>query len=67
MAFFVAQKFLGGAFLRETNPKIVITDKQAEVLARLFLPEIKRYFADENVQKEFDDWKQAQQQAKLAA
>ncbi|MCL2546839.1 MAG: hypothetical protein FWE06_06550 [Oscillospiraceae bacterium] len=53
--------------MREGNPKIVITDKQTEILARLFLPEIKRYFADETVRKDFKEWEQTQQQEKLAA
>jgi|GEM_PF-5038011 len=65
--FFAAEIFKEEQYLREGNPKIVITDKQTEILARLFLPEIKRYFADETVRKDFKEWEQTQQQEKLAA
>jgi hypothetical protein len=40
---------------------IAVTEKQIEVLARLLLPEIKRFFADENVRREFKQWKQERQ------
>ena len=33
------------------------SDKQTEIFARRLLPEIKRFFADEDVRKEFEDWK----------
>jgi hypothetical protein len=33
-----------------------ITDKQIEVFARRLMPEIKRYLADEDVRREFEDW-----------
>ena len=34
-----------------------ISDKQTEILTRRLLPEIKKFFADENIQKEFKEWK----------
>ncbi len=33
------------------------SDKEIEIFARRILPEIKKYFADEEVQKEFLEWK----------
>ena len=33
-----------------------ISEKQIEILARRLLPEIKKYFADENIRKEFEEW-----------
>ena len=62
MAFFAAKKFKEEQYLRETNPKIVVTDKQIEILARRLLPEIKRYFGNEEVQKDFEEWERKQQE-----
>ena len=42
-------------------PHIAVTEKQIEVLARRLLPEIKRFFADEDVRREFEQWKQERQ------
>ena len=42
-------------------PTIKITDQQIEIFARRLLPEIKRYFANEDVQREFEEWKRKQQ------
>ena len=36
------------------------SDEQIDALARRFVPEIKRFFADEQIQKEFDEWKERQ-------
>jgi len=33
-----------------------ITDKQIEIFARRLMPEIKRYLADEDVRREFEEW-----------
>ncbi len=33
------------------------SDKEIEIFARRLLPEIKKYFANEEVQKEFSEWK----------
>ena len=38
------------------SPGIEISKKQIEILARRLLPEIKKFFADENIQKEFEEW-----------
>jgi len=35
---------------------IKVSDKQTEIFARRLLPEIKRFFADEDMQKEFEEW-----------
>ena len=44
----------------EISP-LEISDKQIELLARRFLPEIKKFFADEEVQQAFEDWKKEQE------
>jgi len=36
---------------------VKITDKQTEIFARRLLPEIKLFFANEDIRKEFDEWK----------
>ena len=38
-----------------------VSDNQIEILARRLLPEIKKFFADENIQKEFEEWQKKQQ------
>lgn len=38
--------------------EISVTDTQLEDFARRLLPEIKKYFHDEEVQKEFQKWKE---------
>ena len=35
-------------------------DKQTEIFARRLLPEIKRFFADEDMRKEFEEWRKRQ-------
>jgi len=42
-------------------PHIAITEKQIEVLARRLLPTVKRFFADEDVRREFEQWKRERQ------
>ena len=42
-----------------------ITDKQIEIFARRLLPEIKRFFADEDIRKEFEEWRRKQQSGNL--
>ena len=45
----------------ETLPaEFVPTQKQIEMLARRIMPEIKKFFADEQIQREFADWKERQ-------
>ena len=38
--------------------KLEISDKQTEILARRLLPEIKKFFADPDIHKEFEKWKE---------
>lgn len=38
-----------------------ITEKQIEIFARWLLPKIKRYLADEDIRREFDEWKRERQ------
>ena len=33
-----------------------IPDRELELLARMLMPEIKKFFADEEVQREFEQW-----------
>lgn len=33
------------------------TDDQIDAMARRLMPEIKRFFADESIQREFEAWK----------
>ena len=39
---------------------IEISDKQIEIFARRLLPEIKRFFADEDIRREFEEWQREQ-------
>jgi len=40
-----------------------ITDKQIEIFARRLMPEIKRYLADEDVRREFEEWLRERQKS----
>jgi len=40
---------------------IEISEKQIEILARRLLPEIRQFFADEAIKKEFEEWKRKRQ------
>ena len=45
----------------ETIPTdFVPTQEQLETLARRMMPEIKKFFADEQIQREFAEWKERQ-------
>jgi len=39
------------------------SQEQIETLAHRLMPEIKKYFADERIQKEFEEWKESQKTA----
>jgi len=39
-------------------------EKQIEVFARRLLPEIKRFFADEDIRNEFEEWQRRQKNEK---
>ena len=40
--------------------EFTLSQKQIETLAHRLMPEIKKYFADERIQKEFEEWKERQ-------
>ena len=42
-----------------------ISEKQIEILARRLLPQIKKFFADGDIRKEFEEWKIKQQDKKV--
>ena len=39
------------------------TDEQIDALARRLMPEIKKFFADEQIQREFAEWQKKQKTA----
>jgi len=41
-----------------TYVELKLSQKQIDALAHRLMPEIKKYFADEHIQKEFDIWKE---------
>ena len=43
--------------MREQAQGLEVSEKQIEILAKRLLPEIRRFFADDNVRKEFEEWK----------
>ena len=43
---------------------IEISDKQIEIFARRLLPEIKRFFADEDIRREYEVWQRKRQDDK---
>ena len=49
----------------EITPKIKFSDEQIEIFARRIMPQIKQYFADENVRKEFEEWQRKRQEIKI--
>ena len=40
---------------------IEVSEKQIEIFARRLLPEIKKFFANEEIRKEFEEWKAKRQ------
>ena len=44
-----------------------ISDKELELFARILLPEIKKYFADEDIKAEFEQWKETQEKLQQKA
>ena len=38
-----------------------ISEEQIEILARRLLPGIKKFFADDNIRNEFEEWKKKRQ------
>ena len=50
--------------IAETVPDVFVPgQKQIETLALRLMPEIKRYFADEQIQREFTEWQEKQKTA----
>ena len=43
---------------------IDVSDTQIEIFARRLLPEIKRFFANENIRQEFKEWQRERHKAK---
>ena len=41
-----------------------ISEKQIEIFARRLRPQIKKFFADEDIQKEFEEWQKKQHEEK---
>jgi len=41
-----------------THVELTPSQKQIDTLAHRLMPEIKKYFADERIQKEFEQWKE---------
>ncbi|MCL2366798.1 MAG: hypothetical protein FWC75_07110 [Oscillospiraceae bacterium] len=50
-----------GNFENTQTSGIAVSDEQIEILARRLMPEIKRYFADEGVRQEFEEWRRWRQ------
>ena len=42
------------------SQSIKISDEQIEIFARRLMPEIKRFFADEDIRREFEEWQRTQ-------
>jgi len=53
-----------GNYGNDSTQKIEYSEEQVEMFARRMIPIIKRYLADENVRKEFEEWKKKQQENK---
>jgi len=51
--------------MRERTQSIEVSEKQIEILARRLLPEIRKFFADENVKKEFKEWQEKKLNEKM--
>jgi len=49
----------------DSTTKIEFSDEQIEIFARRIMPEIKKYFADENVKKEFQEWQKKRHADKI--
>ena len=47
--------------MRERAQGIKVSEKQIEILARRLLPEIRKFFANEEVKKEFKEWQEKKQ------
>ena len=52
----MAKKIQKGISGNEQAQGVEISSKQIEILARRLLPEIKKFFANEDIRKEFEEW-----------
>ena len=53
----MTKKIQKGINKNEQAQGIEISNKQIEILARRLLPEIKKFFANEDIRKEFEEWR----------
>ena len=53
----MAEKVQKGIIEKEQAQSLEISEKQIEIFARRLLPEIKKFFANEDIRKEFEEWK----------
>ena len=51
---------------KQKKTEIEVSEKQIEIFARRLLPEIKKFYADENIRKEFKEWQQKRQDGKTS-
>lgn len=51
--------------MREQTQGMEVSEKQIEILARRLLPEIRKFFADEMIRKEFEQWREDKQNNKI--
>ena len=58
----MAKKVQKGINKNEQTQGIEISNKQIEILARRLLPEIKKFFAKEDIRKEFEEWQKKRQE-----
>ena len=52
----MTKKIQKGINNNEQAQGVEISNKQIEILARRLLPEIKKFFANEDIRKEFEEW-----------
>ena len=58
----MAKKIQKGINKNEQAQGIEISNKQIEILARRLLPEIKKFFVNEDIRKEFEEWQKKRQE-----
>ena len=58
----MTKKIQKGINKNEQTQGIEISNKQIEILARRLLPEIKKFFANEDIRKEFEEWQKKRQE-----
>jgi hypothetical protein len=50
----------GSSDFKAQTQDFEISNRQVEILARRLLPEIKRFFANEDIRREFEEWQKKQ-------